>query len=226
MDTLEHLLSPFRLRSLELKNRVVMPPMGTNLANPDATVSDALLAYLKRQAGSGAGLIITEIAAVHPKGAAIETQLGAYDDRFIPGLKKVADVIHQEGGKAALQLHHAGRESFILLKKGEAVGPSALRSLVYGLTPREMSLEDIQEVIKGFGNAARRAQEAGFDVVEVHGAHGYLLTQFLSAISNQRTDEYGGGTLAERARFVIDVIAEVRRCVGDGFPILLWLWAE
>lgn len=225
MSRLMHLFSPIKVRKMELANRVVMPPMGTSLGNPDATVSEALLAYMRRQARGGAGLIITEITAVHPSGIVWESQLGAYDDRFIPGLKKLAGIVHEAGGKAALQLHHAGRESLYLLNKGEAIGPSAVPSLVFGQAPREMTLEDIREIIHSFGQAAIRAREAGFDAVEVHGAHGYLLTQFLSALSNRRADQYGGG-ISDRARFLIEVLEEVRRGVGEDFPVLLRISAE
>jgi len=178
MSTLRHLFSPFKVGKIELANRVVMPPMGTSLGNPDATVSEALLAYMRRQAKGGAGFIITEITAVHPSGIVWGSQLGAYDDRFIPGLKKLAEVVHEAGGKVALQLHHAGRESFYLLNKGEAIGPSAIPSVVFRQAPKEMTMGDIQEIIHSFGQAAVRAGDAGFDAVEVHGAHGYLLAQF------------------------------------------------
>ncbi len=210
---------------MELPNRAVMPPMGTNLGNADGTVSEANLAYLKRRARGGPGLIITEISAVHPSGVAINSELGAYDNRFIPGLKKLADVAHAAGCKVALQLHHAGRESLYLLKEGKAIAPSPIRSLVFGLTPREITRGEIQEIIAAFGAAAFRAREAGFDAVEVHGAHGYLLTQFLSAHSNQREDEYGGN-LSNRSRFMIEILQEVRRRVGSDFPISLRISAE
>ncbi len=222
---LNHLFSPIQIKKMEIPNRLVMPPMGTNLGNPDGTVSEANLAYMKRMAKGGAGLTITEITAVHPTGVAIPSELGSYDDRFIPGLKNLADVIHSGGGKAALQLHHTGRESYFLLKAGKAIAPSPARSLVFGMTPREMSREEIQELIAAFGAAALRAKQAGFDAVEVHGAHGYLLTQFLSALSNQRTDEYGGD-LVKRSRFIREVLQEVRRRVGDEFPVSLRLSAE
>jgi len=225
MNTLHYLFSPIRIKKMDLLNRVVMPPMGTNLGNPDGTVSEANLAYLKRRGQSGVGFIITEISAVHPSGAVINSQLGSYDDRFIPGLKKLAKTAQAGSAKVALQLHHAGRESLILLKQGKAIAPSPIRSLVYGLTPREMSRDEIQEIISAFGAAAFRAKEAGFDAVEVHGAHGYLLTQFLSALSNQRTDEYGG-TLANRSRFIIEVLRQVRKSVGDDFPVSLRLSVE
>src|SRR4030042_1218185 len=192
MTRLPNLFSPIKIRTMELANRAVLPPMGTNLGNPGGTVSEANLGYWQRMAKGGAGLIITEISAVQPDGSSINSELGAYNDRFIPGLKKLADVAHAAGAKIALQLHHAGRESFSLLKAGKAIAPSPIRSLVFGLTPREMTLDEIQEIIASFGAAAARAREAGFDAVEVHGAHGYLLTQFLSALSNHRQDEYGG----------------------------------
>jgi 2,4-dienoyl-CoA reductase-like NADH-dependent reductase (Old Yellow Enzyme family)/thioredoxin reductase len=225
MNLLPSLFSPIKIKSLELVNRVVMPPMGTNLGNPDGTVSEANLAYLKRRARGGAGLIITEITSVHPSGCVISNQLGIYDDRFIPGLKKIADAVHAAGTKVCLQLHHAGRESLYLLQQGKALAPSAVRSLVFGLTPREMTIDEIQEIIASFGAAAARAREAGFDAVEVHGAHGYLLTQFLSALSNRRHDEYGG-SLINRSRFIIEVLQEVRKRVGPDFPISLRLSVE
>jgi len=225
MNLLPHLLSPIKIKSLELVNRVVMPPMGTNLGNPDGTVSEANLAYIRRRARGGAGLVITEISSVHPSGSAIANELGAYDDRFISGLKKIADAVHAAGSKVALQLHHAGRESLYLLQEGKALAPSAIRSLVFGLTPREITREEIQEIIAAFGAAARRGIEAGFDAVEVHGAHGYLLTQFLSSLSNKRDDEYGG-SLINRSRFMVEVLQEVRKTVGPDFPISLRISVE
>ncbi|MGZ3537705.1 MAG: oxidoreductase, partial [Thermodesulfobacteriota bacterium] len=225
MNLLSSLFSPIKIKSMELLNRAVMPPMGTNLGNQDGTVSEANLAYLRRRAKAGVGLIITEITLVHPSGSVIPNQLGIYEDRFIPGLKKISDMVHAYGCKVALQLHHAGRESLFLLQEGKAIAPSAIRSLVYGLTPREMTIEEIQEIIAAFGAAAARAREAGFDAVEVHGAHGYLLTQFLSALSNKRNDQYGG-SLINRTRFIIEVLQEVRKKVGPDFPISLRLSVE
>jgi 2,4-dienoyl-CoA reductase-like NADH-dependent reductase (Old Yellow Enzyme family) len=222
MNRFDNLFSTIRIRGMELSNRVVMPPMGTLLGNPDGTVSEAVIAYLKRRAEGGPGLIMTEIVGVHPNGLSINTQLSAFDDRFIPGLKRLVDVAHERDIKIAMQIHHAGRESFFMLAEGKAIGPSAIPSLIYGMPPREMTEEDIGEIITAFGSAARRAREAGFDAVEVHGAHGYLLTQFLSELSNQRTDGYGG-SMKNRARFVTEILAEVRKEVGDNFPISLRL---
>ncbi len=223
MKNLTNLFAPLKIRSMEINNRCVMPPMGTGLENKDRSVSEANLAYIKRQAQSGVGLVITEIAGVHPTGT---LGISVAEDKFMPGLRKMAESIHQAGTKGALQLHHAGREAPYQLKKGTALGPSAVPSLVYGAPPKGMTQDDIHIIINSFGQAAVRAKEAGFDAVELHAAHGYLLAQFLSPLSNQRTDEYGGGTIKERARFVIEVIEEVRSKVGSNFPVLIRLSVE
>jgi len=222
MNKFDNLFSPIKIGKMELSNRVVIPPMGTLLGNPDGTVSDAVIAYLKRRAAGGPGLIITEIVGVHPNGLSINTQLSAFDDRFVPGLKGLVGVAHERGIKIAMQIHHAGRESLFMLAEGKAIGPSAIPSLIYGMPPREMTEEDIGEIIEAFGSAARRGREAGFDAIEVHGAHGYLLTQFLSELSNQREDRYGG-SMKNRARFITEILTEVRKEVGNDFPISLRL---
>ncbi|MBS3756751.1 MAG: FAD-dependent oxidoreductase [Desulfobacterales bacterium] len=225
MTELDALFSPITIRNTEIPNRAVLPPMGTGLCEKGGRVNDALLAYIKRQARGGAGLLISEITAVHPTGMVAPKQVGAWDDDFLPGLKALAENMRAFGGKAAMQLHHAGRESFYMIKKGKAMGPSAVPSLVYGQAPAEMSIEDIREIVAAFGTAAGRARKAGFDAVEIHGAHGYLITQFLSAISNHRMDEYGG-SFENRSRFAIEVAEEVRRNVGDNFPVLFRISAE
>ena len=226
MERLQHVLSPVTVKNVEITNRVVMPPMGSNLGNADGTVSEANIAYLKRRAKGGPGLIITEIVAAHPDGIAIDTQLGAYDDRFIPGLATLVSVAHEAGSRIFMQIHHAGRESLHMLSTGRAVGPSAIPSIIYRIPPREMTIDDIKETIAAFGSAAKRARTAGFDGVELHCAHGYLLHQFLSTLSNQRTDEYGGPTLKERARFVVEVVKGVRREVGDAFSVSIRISTE
>ena len=222
MQPLHNLSEPITIRNLIIPNRAVMSPMGTNLGNPDSTVSDASVAYLERRARGKPGLIITEIVGVHPNGLSINTQLGAFEDRFIPGLKRLVDTAHREGCTIAMQLHHAGRESLFMLAEGKAVGPSAIPSLVYRLPPREMTVDDIEEIIAAFAAAAGRAREAGFDAVEVHGAHGYLLTQFLSPLANRREDRYGG-TMRKRGQFVLEILEKVRKEVGDDFPVSLRL---
>ncbi len=222
MKNLEYLFSPITIKTMKLSNRCVMPPMGTNLCNKDLTVSAANIAYLDRRAKSGVGLIITEIVGVHPSGT---VGIGAYEDRFIPGLEKMAAVIHKNGAKAAAQLHHAGREAYIQLKKGEALAPSAIPGPIVRIPPKEMTTEDIKIIVASFGQAALRAKKAGFDAVEIHGAHGYLITQFFSALSNHRTDEYGGD-FQSRSRFALEVVKEVRNCVGEDYPISFRISAE
>jgi 2,4-dienoyl-CoA reductase-like NADH-dependent reductase (Old Yellow Enzyme family)/NADPH-dependent 2,4-dienoyl-CoA reductase/sulfur reductase-like enzyme len=227
MKTLEHLLSPVKVRSLTISNRLVMPPMGTALGNDDSTVSEANLAYIKRRAQSGAGLIITEITEVHPLGSASPRCIAVWDDKFIPGLTKLADAVHAQGSKIAMQLHHTGRENYLLQRKKKAVGPSAIPSYIFGFlgAPREMTLEDIEETIAAFGSAAVRARKAGFDAVELHAAHGYLLMQFLSGNSNQRTDKYGGD-FRGRSRFMIECLKEVRKQVGQDYPMSIRVSGE
>jgi len=225
MEGLSHLMEPITVRGLVLKNRVVMPPMGTNLANKDATVSEALLAYVRRRAQAGPGLIITEIASVHETGSLIDTELGIHNDRFIPGLARIAGAIHEGGAAAGIQLHHGGRECFFLLSQGRALGPSSVPSVIYGMAPREMTREDMRMIRDAFAAAAFRAKEAGFDLVEIHAAHGYLLCQFLSPLANRRTDEYGS-TMENRARYVVEVIEAVRASVGESFPVSVRLSVE
>ena len=221
-EGIRSLFEPLTIRGMSLANRAVMPAMGTFLGNRDSTVSEAVIAYLERRARGRPGLIVTEIVGVDPEGLCLDSQLGAFDDRFIPGLRRLAAASHTHGCKIALQLHHAGRESLYLLLRGQARGPSALPSLVYGLPPKAMTREDIDEVTIAFARAALRAREAGFDAVEIHAAHGYLLTQFLSPIANRRTDDYGGSAI-NRARFPLKVVRAVRAAVGEDFPISLRL---
>ena len=143
MKTIEHLLEPLKIKSVEIANRVIMPPMGTGLGNDDSTVSERNIAYMKRRAQSGAGLIITEISEVHPLGAVTPRCIGVWDDRFIPGINKLAEVVHAAGSKIAMQLHHCGRESYLLTKQKKAIGPSAIPSYIFGSlgTPREMTID-------------------------------------------------------------------------------------
>lgn len=215
-----HLFSPITLNGMTLKNRAVMPPMGTGYGNADGTVSDRLLAYLARRAQGGTGLIITEVCAVVPRGKGFPKEIGIWNDEFIPGLSRIPEALHRYGAKAALQLHHAGRETFEAAAGAPPEAPSAIPSVILGQPCEAMSRERIAEVIEAFAKAAVRARQVGFDAVELHGAHGYLLNQFLSPFSNQREDEYGGSE-ENRMRFVLEIIETVRRAVGGDFP--LWI---
>ncbi|MCJ7745997.1 MAG: NAD(P)-binding protein, partial [Actinobacteria bacterium] len=222
---LKNLFSPVRINSLELENRAVMPAMGTGYGDTDGSVTERLVAYLVRRARGGAGLIITEICAVDPRGKGIPTEIGAWSDELIPSLKLIPDAIHAAGGRVALQLHHAGRETFESFAGAQPEAPSPLPSPTMMQPCKEMSADRIAEVTEAYARAAGRAREAGFDAVEVHGAHGYLIEQFLSPLSNQRQDEYGG-TDENRVRFAIEIIEAVRKSVGPDFPVLVRVSAD
>jgi 2,4-dienoyl-CoA reductase-like NADH-dependent reductase (Old Yellow Enzyme family) len=215
-----NLFSPITINGMTLKNRAVMPPMGTGYGNPDSTISDRLVAYLTRRAQGGTGLIITEVCAVNPRGKGFPNEIGAWSDVFIPGLARIPEALHRYGAKAALQLHHAGRETFEAATGAIPEAPSAIPSVILGQPCEAMPLERINQVIEAFARAAGRAKAAGFDAVELHGAHGYLLNQFLSPFSNQREDEYGGSD-ENRMRFVLEIIVAARKVVGKDFP--LWI---
>ncbi len=225
MHELKSLLEPVRINALELPNRAVVPPMGTGYGALDGTVTDRLVAYLARRARGGFGLIITEVCAMDPRGKGFPSEIGCWSDEFIPGLSRIAEAVHREGSRAALQLHHAGRETFEAFAGGVPEAPSAVPSPLSSQPCEEMSRERIAEVVLAYGRAAARALEAGFDAVEVHAAHGYLINQFLSPFSNKREDEYGGSD-ESRARFALEVLGSVRRAVGGDFPVIIRVSAE
>jgi len=220
-----NLFSPVRINRLELENRAVMPAMGTGYGDSDGRVTERLTAYLARRARGGVGLIITEVCAVDPRGKGFPTEIGAWSDELIPSLKKIPDAIHAAGGRVALQLHHAGRETFEAFAGAPPEAPSPLPSPTMMQPCEEMSADRIAEVIEAYARAAARAREAGFDAVEVHGAHGYLIEQFLSPLSNLRQDEYGGSD-ENRARFAIEILEAVREQVGSDFPVLVRVSAD
>lgn len=182
---LEHLFSLIKINGMTLKNRAVMPPMGTGYGHADGTVGDRLIQYLARRARGGTGLIITEVCAVDPRGKAFLNEIGVWSDFFLPGLTHLTEVVHAEGGKIALQLHHAGRETVEAAAGGKPEAPSPIPSVVLGQPCEEMGVSRIAFMIDAFARAARRAKKAGFDAVEIHGAHGYLLNQFLSLFQSK-----------------------------------------
>lgn len=208
-----------RIGGLRLRNRAVMPAMGTGYGSASGEVTDRLIAYLERRAAGGAGLIITEVCAVHPAGKGFSSELGIYDDVFMPGLEALASAVKSRGAAVAAQLHHAGRETFEAVIGEQPVAPSPLPSRALGQVPRELTVSEIEELVLCFASSARRAREAGFDAVEIHGAHGYLINQFISPYSNRREDRYGGDAEG-RMRFAREVVREVRREVGTGFPLI------
>ena len=221
--TFEKLLSPIEIGNLTLKNRMVMPAMGTGYADADGTATDRLIDYFGARAKGGAALLIVEATAVHPLGLIFKGECGIFDDSYIPGFKRLTSAVHEYGSKIAMQLAHGGRQTKSTLIGAQPLGPSAIPApALCTEIPRAMSVDEIEAVVKSFGEAARRAKEAGFDAVEIHGAHGYLVNEFLASNANQRTDRYGGN-LKNRAVFALEVVSEIRKSVGPDFPVFFRL---
>jgi 2,4-dienoyl-CoA reductase-like NADH-dependent reductase (Old Yellow Enzyme family) len=218
------LIDPLRVGSLTLKNRIVMPPMANDLADAEGRVTDPLIAHYTRRA-PGVGLVIVEHSYFTQGGKASLRQLGIYDDAKIDGLTKLAESIHAKGTPVCIQVNHAGRKASRSVSGLEPVAPSPIPTDSSSVIPRELERAEIQNLVLLYGEAARRAQKAGFDAVEVHGAHGYLLNQFTSPLSNRRSDEYGG-SFEGRIRLPLEAITEVRRRVESDFLILYRLGAS
>jgi 2,4-dienoyl-CoA reductase-like NADH-dependent reductase (Old Yellow Enzyme family)/thioredoxin reductase len=228
LQQFERLFSPIRLGSLELKNRFVVPPMATNLAYEDATVSQALINYWVARAKGGWGLLIVEFTAIDPLGKVGPCHPGIWSDTFIPGLKRLTDAVHQYDAKIALQISHTGRQTFseiIGIPGAQPVSASPIPCPMDRAMPKELSLKEVYELVEKYGDAAVRACDAGFDAVEVHGAHGYLIAQFMSAYSNKRTDEFGG-SLHNRMRFPTEIVGNIRRKTDRSFPLLFRMSGE
>lgn len=233
-----HLLSPISIGPMALRNRIVMAPMGVEIVDSDGTANEGIVRYYEERARGGVGLIITEVCAIsYPGGANSVHQLGLSDDAFVEPLRLLTSEVQQHGAKIAVQLVHHGKVSRVDTAKGnDVLVPSIPEwhgslSMVQDLTGAELGLmagangggmpkykamttDDIAQITDDFVSAARRAKEAGFDGVEIHGAHGYLLSGFLSKQWNTRDDEYGG-SIENRARFLCEVLRAVRAEVGD-----------
>jgi 2,4-dienoyl-CoA reductase-like NADH-dependent reductase (Old Yellow Enzyme family)/thioredoxin reductase len=214
------LFQPLEIGGLRLKNRLVVPPMGTGFAAEDGTVTDRLINYHEARARGGFALITMEVTAVDGiEGKGSAHQLSIFDDRFIPGFKRLVDRVHDAGAKVGVQLYHPGRVTLPAFIGGlQPVGPSPVPDPVWRQATRELTVQDIARLVESFAQGARRAKEAGFDIVELHGAHGYLISQFMSGYANKRTDEYGGG-FEGFIRFPVEIIRRVRQLVGPDFPI-------
>lgn len=225
MPKLQRLFQPLTIGTLQLRNRLVMPPMVTNYATEDGQVTTRLIDYLVARARGGVGLIVVEASYVRPDGRGFVNQLGVHRDDLVAGLKQLVEAVHGAGAKAAIQLYHAGRQTTSAVAGVQPVAPSPLPDPATKQLPRELSLAEIQALQADFAAGARRAKQAGFDAVEIHGAHGYLIAEFLSPFSNRRLDAYGAG-IRGRARFALEVVSQVRGAVGPGFPILFRLSAE
>lgn len=212
-----HVFKPGEIGGVVTKNRLVRSATYEGLASEDGVVTDRLVELYKALAEGGVGLIITGYAYVQPSGKDAPYMTGIDRDDLIPGLRRIAEAVHEHGDgcKAAVQLAHCGRQSFCL---EETLAPSAVLEPVTNKMPREMTVEGIEETEEAFAEAARRAREAGFDAVELHAAHGYLLSEFLSPYTNRRTDDYGGNT-KQRVKIVREIFDKTLEKVGKDFPI-------
>ena len=211
--------NPKEIGTLTIKNRFVRAATYERLATDDGYVTDELIEFYKILARGGVGLIITGIAYVQPNGQGMPFQIGIDEDKKIPNLRKMSDAVHELGNnsKIMIQLVHSGRQSFFL---DETVAPSAVMEPMLNKIPREMTIREIEETIEAFAQATRRAKESGFDGVELHAAHGYLLSEFLSPYTNRRTDEYGGN-LEKRMKIVEKIYHRSVELVGKDFPIMI-----
>ena len=224
---MSRLLEPLSHGKLHLKNRLVMPPMATAKADADGNMTDELLAYYDEKSRGGAlGLVITEHCYITKQGMNRAGQPSIADDGTIEGWRRMTEVFHRNGAKAVMQINHSGGACSSEATGFEVVAPSDVPSPSgRGETPRPLTHAEIDTIVEEFAAAARRVKQAGFDGVEIHGAHGYLLNQFFSPLTNKRTDEYGGD-VSGRIRMHLEVIAAVRSAVGEEFPILLRLGAR
>jgi 2,4-dienoyl-CoA reductase-like NADH-dependent reductase (Old Yellow Enzyme family)/thioredoxin reductase len=216
----EKLFQPMKIGKLEIKNRLVVPPMHSGSATKEHLFSEQSFNYFAARAKGGFGLVIPEFLCVSKEGLADETQVGIYDDSFIPNLTELAKRIHDNGAACFAQIHHAGIQSDFKATNQISVGASCIPAENKLQPVHELTTEEVWEIVHKFGDAAVRAKKAGFDGVEIHGAHGYLITQFLSKSTNKRTDEFGGNTTA-RAKFACEIIKEVKKRCGEDYPVTI-----
>ncbi|NLJ70999.1 MAG: FAD-dependent oxidoreductase [Clostridiaceae bacterium] len=217
---LKRLCTPGQIGTMWLKNRMIMPAMGTNLGNADGTISDNIVNYYAKRAAGGIGLVITEVCSPEHEGICIPGEMEIGEIKFMPGLSRIPHAVHANGGKVALQLAHAGCFAIETLTGVRPKTPSGIGSLqVPDENPREISIEEIEDLITKYGIAAERGKRCGYDAIELHGAHGYLPLQFFSPYTNRRQDEYGGSN-ENRARFALNVIREIKRKTGDDYPLI------
>jgi 2,4-dienoyl-CoA reductase-like NADH-dependent reductase (Old Yellow Enzyme family)/thioredoxin reductase len=210
--------SPTSLGKLKLKNRLIMAPMSSEVGRPDGFINDESIDYYAARARGGFAVVTTEYIAVEDVGKAIFNQPLISDDKYIPGLKKLTDEIKKYGARAMIQLQHSGRQTGSYVTGQQAVAPSVTTCPVYLQPPRELTTDEVYRIINSFVLGAVRAQKAGFDLVELHAAHGYLLNQFLSPVMNKRLDEFGGG-VDGRTYFLKLIIEGIKRECGADYPI-------
>lgn len=213
------LFSPMKIGHCTIPNRLVVPAMVTNFCTEDGMITDRFVLYLEEKAKGGWGLIITEDYAVNPNAKGYRFIPGLYNDAQLEGNRKLTETIHRYDSKIFCQIYHPGRQSTHFVNGGvQPIAPSATMDPLLQEMPREMTVEEIHGVVADFASCAKRCKEAGFDGIEIHAAHGYLISEFLSPYTNKRVDQYGG-CFENRARFLDEVYAAVRKEVGADFPV-------
>ncbi len=220
---MNHLFSEFQLKNLSLKNRIVMPPMCMYCAPEDGRATRWHVIHYATRAIGGAGLIIVEATGISPEGRLTSNDLGIWEDVQIKGLSEIVEAVHECGAKIGIQLNHGGRKC--KARGVEIEAPSPFPYEEGDAVPKEMSKADIAETVSEFRNAAARAEKAGFDLIQIHAAHGYLLNEFLSPLTNQRTDEYGGSH-ENRVRLLGEVLDAVSSVWPEEKPIEVRITAE
>ncbi len=217
-----HIFSPITINGLEIRNRFVRSATGESMAPDDGSITDDLIEIYRALADGGCGLIITGHTFVKANGRAGFGMTGLHDDSLIPGWKRLVDSVHEAESKIVVQLNHAGRQTHPKIVGETPVAPSPVAAEGASFTPRELTHDDILDLIDCYAQAARRAKEAGFDGVQIHCAHGYLLSEFISPHTNRRTDSWGGSE-ENRARMLLEVLQAIRAQVGDGYPVMVKL---
>ncbi|MFC1954723.1 NADH:flavin oxidoreductase [Chloroflexota bacterium] len=219
------LFEPIRIKSLLMKNRLVMPPMATGMATEKGEATDRHIRHYTTRAKGGVGLIIIEHTYISEEGQLSRGQMGLCDDSLILDLKRLVDAIHAEDTKVIIQLNHGGSKASRNITGMQPAGPWDVLLPNASETPRSMTIPEIKTLVRKFGEAAYRAMEAGCDSIELHGAHGFLLCQFLSPYTNRRNDEYGNGP-AGRLLFPLEVIKEVKAILGENTPLFYRFGAD
>jgi 2,4-dienoyl-CoA reductase-like NADH-dependent reductase (Old Yellow Enzyme family) len=216
------LFEPIEINGMVVPNRFVRSATNDRLAEVSGHLNDAFIEVYEALAEGGVGLIVTGHAYVKWNGKASVTMMGAHDDDLIPGMTRLVDAVHKFDSKIVMQINHAGRQTASAVLGETTVAPSAVYSTIYDETPRALTGEEIEELIEDYAAAARRAVAAGFDGVQIHAAHGYLISQFISPFTNVREDQWGGSP-ENRMRFPMAVLKRVREEVGERYPVLIKL---
>lgn len=220
-----HLFSPAKIGNLEIKNRILKAPQSTGMSNMDGSITERLVRHYREIAKGGTGLIVVEYAYVdNIASKSAHCQLGICDKEHIPGLGWLADVIKDNGARAGIQIEHCGRQKFLGTKPMVSASRVPWPKIydAYGTVPDELTIEEIEEIVEAFGDASVRAVSAGFELIEIHGAHGYLITNFLSPHTNKRNDFYGG-SLENRMRILVQIVKNIRSKIGPDFPLTVRL---